>query len=155
MSLVTVNPSFEKMYNFISIFETLCRATFSNSALVKITLAGNCSHDGPRWILYQFLFNQNDRLSIQMFLNVFVPWVQQTINNIFQMMVGIHQTTNHYSMMTSSNGTIFRVTCHLCGEFTGLSLMFFHLHLNKWLSKQSWGWWFETLLRPLWRHCNA
>ena len=23
------------------------------------------------------------------------------------------------------------------------------------LSKQSWGWWFETLCRPLWRHCNA
>ena len=22
------------------------------------------------------------------------------------------------------------------------------------LSKQSWGWWFETLSRPLWRHCN-
>ena len=27
--------------------------------------------------------------------------------------------------------------------------------LNKWLSKQSWGWWFETPLRPLWRHCNV
>ena len=24
-----------------------------------------------------------------------------------------------FSMMTSSNGNIFRVTCHLCGEFTG------------------------------------
>ena len=22
------------------------------------------------------------------------------------------------------------------------------------LSKQSWGWWFETPSRPLWRHCN-
>ena len=28
------------------------------------------------------------------------------------------------------------------------------LHLNKRLSKQSWGWWFETPLCPLWRHCN-
>ena len=33
--------------------------------------------------------------------------------------------------------------------------IFFDLHLNKRLSKQSWGWWFETLSRPLWRHCNA
>ena len=33
--------------------------------------------------------------------------------------------------------------------------VFFDLRLNKRLSKQSWGWWFETLLRPLWRHCNA
>ena len=32
--------------------------------------------------------------------------------------------------------------------------VFFDLRLNKRLSKQSWGWWFETLLRPLWRHRN-
>ena len=32
--------------------------------------------------------------------------------------------------------------------------VFFHLCLDKRLSKQSWGWWFETPLRPLWRHCN-
>ena len=31
---------------------------------------------------------------------------------------------------------------------------FFHLRLNKRLSKQSWGWWFETPSRPLWRHYN-
>ena len=31
--------------------------------------------------------------------------------------------------------------------------VFFYLHLNKRLSKQSWGWWFETLSRLLWRHC--
>ena len=28
--------------------------------------------------------------------------------------------------------------------------VFFDLRLNKRLSKQSWGWWFETLSRPLW-----
>ena len=33
--------------------------------------------------------------------------------------------------------------------------VFFDLRLNKWLSNQSWGWWFETLSRPLWRHCNV
>ena len=26
--------------------------------------------------------------------------------------------------------------------------------LNKRLSNQTWGWWFEKLSRPLWRHCN-
>ena len=30
--------------------------------------------------------------------------------------------------------------------------VFFDLRLNKRLSKQSWGWWFETLSRPFWRH---
>ena len=31
---------------------------------------------------------------------------------------------------------------------------FFDLHMNKRLSKQSWGWWFETPSRSLCRHCN-
>ena len=31
---------------------------------------------------------------------------------------------------------------------------YFDLRLNKGLGKQSWGWWFETLPRPLWRHSN-
>ena len=70
-------------------------------------------------------------------------------------------------MMTPSNGNIFRVTGHLCGEFTGPGEfptqrpvtrsfeVFFDLRLNKRLRKQSWGWWFETTSRPLWRQCNA
>ena len=32
--------------------------------------------------------------------------------------------------------------------------VFIDLRLNIRLSKQSWGWWFETLSRPLWRHSN-
>ena len=70
-------------------------------------------------------------------------------------------------MMTSSNGNIFRVTGHLCGEFTGHRWIprtkagtrnfdiFFDLRPNKWLNKQSWGWWFVTPPWPLWRHCNG
>ena len=33
--------------------------------------------------------------------------------------------------------------------------IFFDLRLNKPLSKQSRGWWFETPCRSLWRHCNG
>ena len=33
--------------------------------------------------------------------------------------------------------------------------VFFDLRLNKRLRKQSWGWWFETLPCPLWRHSNG
>ena len=67
-------------------------------------------------------------------------------------------------MMTSSNGNIFRVTSHLCGvpgEFptqrtvTRSSDVYFDLRPNKRLSKHSWGWWFETSSRPLWRHHNV
>ena len=62
-------------------------------------------------------------------------------------------------MMTSPNGNIFRVTGPLCGEFIGhrwISLTkASDLRLNKRFSKQSWGWWFEMSLCPLWRHCNV
>ena len=72
-----------------------------------------------------------------------------------------------FGMMTSSNGNIFRVTGPLCGEFTGPGEyptqrpvtrsidVFFDLRLNKRLSKQPRGWWFETLSCPLWRQFNA
>ena len=33
--------------------------------------------------------------------------------------------------------------------------VYFDLRLNKRLSKQSRGWWFDALSRPLWRHSNA
>ena len=33
--------------------------------------------------------------------------------------------------------------------------VFFDLRLKKWLSKQSWGWWFETPPCSLWHQCNA
>ena len=33
--------------------------------------------------------------------------------------------------------------------------VFFDLRPNKRFRKQSWGWWFETPSRPLWRHFNA
>ena len=64
-------------------------------------------------------------------------------------------------MMTSSNGNIFRVTVHLCGnspvsgEFptqrpvTQKFDVFFDLRLEGRLSKHSWGWWLET---PAWSH---
>ena len=32
--------------------------------------------------------------------------------------------------------------------------VFFDLRLNERLSKQTWGWWFETPTRPSWRHGN-
>ena len=34
-------------------------------------------------------------------------------------------------------------------------VFFFYLGQIKRLSNQSWGWWFETPSRSLWRHCNA
>ena len=61
-------------------------------------------------------------------------------------------------------GRAFRITGHLWGESTSgfpsqrpvtqSVCVFVDLRLNKRLSKQWWGWWFETPSRPLCRHCN-
>ena len=52
--------------------------------------------------LRHFNVKVSDRWVIKFDLRVFVAW-----------------GGDHLSMMTSSNGNIFRVTGHLCGEFTG------------------------------------
>ena len=69
--------------------------------------------------------------------------------------------------MTSSNGSIYRVTGPLCGnspatgEFpsqrpvTRSFAVFFDLRLNKELSTQSICRWFKTPSRSLWRQCNV
>ena len=62
---------------------------------------------------------------------------------------------------------IFSASLALCagnspviGEFPSQSPVtrsfdvFYDLSMNKRLSIQSWGWWFETPSRSLWRHCN-
>ena len=61
--------------------------------------------------------------------NAYIGPRQCLINNASQPAMGI-------GMMTSSNGNIFRVTGHLCGEFTG-------------------PWWFETPPWSLWRQRNG
>ena len=69
-------------------------------------------------------------------------------------------------VVTSSNGNIFRITGPLWVEFTGHRWIpptkasdaeldvFFIVHLNKRLNKQSRRRWFGTPSRSLWRHCN-
>ena len=59
--------------------------------------------------------------------------------------------------MTSSYGNIFRETAICAGNSPGTRSfdVFFDLRLYKRLSKQSWGWWFETLSSPLCRHPNG
>ena len=81
-----------------------------------------------------------------------------------------HEVTISYvwvgNIMTSSNGNISALLA-LCagnspvtGEFPTQSPVtrsfdiFLDLRLYKLLSKQWWGWWFETPLCSLWRHCN-
>ena len=107
------------------------------------------------------------------YIGDFMVYQHRAPSTLAQVMVCCLLTMSHYlnnvdfPMMTSSNGNIFHVTGHLCGEFTSRRWIprtkasdaglwyFYDLRLNERLSKQLWGWWFEMLSRPLWCHCNA
>ena len=64
-------------------------------------------------------------------------------------------------MMTSTFSALLAICAGNPGEFptqrpvTRSFDVYFDLRPNKRLSKQSWGWWFETQSRPLWRHRNV
>ena len=86
------------------------------------------------------LVNQSD---VKMF-RLFSSYISQFISKVFLW---------NFSMMTSPNWNIFRVTDHLCGEFTGPGefpsqrpvTRRFDVSFDIRLGKQSWGWWLETL----------
>ena len=91
------------------------------------------------------------------------PWSQIFYHRLNSLSV----VASHVRNVTSSNENFFRVTGPLCGEYTGHRGEFptqrpvtwsfdvlFDIRLNKWMNKQSWGWWSETPSCSLWRHCN-
>ena len=67
-----------------------------------------------------------------------------------------HQMETFCALLAICAG-ISPVTCEFPAQrpVTQSFDVFIDLRLNKRLSKQWWGWWFETLSRPLWRHCNV
>ena len=97
--------------------------------------------------------------------------IQWTINHLcFGHYLGIEQATSHYLIQwwPCHRMETFSALLAICagnspvpGEFpaqrpvTRSFDVFFDLHPNKRLSKQSRGWWFETPSCPLWCHRNA
>ena len=84
--------------------------------------------------------------------------------NLFKNELGYCAWSNWFfhqlHMMMSSKETFSALLalCAVPGDFplpvTRSFDVFFDLRPNKRLSNQWWGWWFETLSSPLWRHCN-
>ena len=75
--------------------------------------------------------------------------------------------TGRWTMMTSSNGNILRVTGPLCGKFTGHKFpaqrpgdaelwcfLWSTPWINGWVNNRAWGWCFGTPSRSLLRHCD-
>ena len=83
-------------------------------------------------------------------------WHGYTPSNSAMLSWWRHQIETFYALMPICAGN-----SPVSGEFpaqrpvTRSFDVFFDLRLNKRLSKQSWGWWFETLPRPLWPHNNV
>ena len=104
-------------------------------------------------ICFRVLFHRLGGVNAIYVLSVKQPWQVEKIQ---------HMNTWWRHQME----TFFRVTGPLCGEFTGPGEfptqrpvtrscdVFFDLRLNKRLSKEPWGWWFETLSWSLCRQCN-
>ena len=92
------------------------------------------------------------------FCNELLPWMM--INLYCEVTTGMarwrHQMEAFSSLLALCVGN-----SPVTGEFpsqrpvTRSFDVFFDLRLNKALSKQSWGWWFETPPYLLWRHCNV
>ena len=108
------------------------------------------------WVLIQLCFRQSGKndccvscIGLYRVNKNIPPWL----------LIGINRCT-----MTSSNRNICRFTA-ICvgnspvtGEFPTQRRsfdVFFDLRLNRQLSKQSPGWWFETPSRLLWRHSHG
>ena len=97
--------------------------------------------------LHQPILNPQCSYQI-MELNISIMAFFNSIKLLHNTNMVLHNSIYGSHMMTSSNGNIFRVTGPLCGEFTGPGEfpaqrpvtrsfdVFFHLRLNKRLSKQ-------------------
>ena len=155
-----------------------------NSACWRLTTSLSLSCDSARFLdsilVTSSIFTSKRRsklphsLQTLKYLDINVSLTFETQTELFVVVI-LKQNSNYtikvvmnFLMMTSSNGNISRITGPLCGEFTGhrwipltqrpVTRSFdvsFDLRLNKRLSKQWWGWWFETPSWSLWRHCNV
>ena len=111
-----------------------------------------------QWMSYNmynyssYSYNMRNNISTT---SVFLPQVTWAQSHLMR------EHVTHVIMMTSSNGNIFRVTGLCVGihrsrwiPHTKASDAELWCFLNKRLSKQPWGWWFEPPSWSLWRHRN-
>ena len=87
------------------------------------------------------------------------PWLTSKIH-VSQQRRGFITWWRHQMETFSALMALCERNSPVTGEFPSQRLVtrsfdvFFDLCMDKRLSTQSWGWWFETPSCPLWRHCN-
>ena len=91
-----------------------------------------------------------DQTNYYHFHNIdFISFDKQERINIWS-----HDQFIHYSLHVDIIGSYFHFKFPSQRPVTRSFDVFIDLRMNKWLSEQSWGWWFEMPSRSLWRHCN-
>ena len=92
-----------------------------------------------------------------MWMNVLYLWYQRQLLTRFMSITWWRHQIETFSALLAICAGIHRspVNSPHKGQWHGALIFFFDLSPNKRLSKQSWGWWFETPSRPLWRHRYA
>ena len=128
--------------------QSVLKAAISHDKKIYSTIYNECNYLSMLWLKLNHVSNKDPRSKFnQCWSRVLCYWGVPSIAHGLAL-----------CMMTSSNGNIFRVAG--TGEFptqrpvTRSFDVYFDLRPNKRLSKKSWGWWFETQSRPLWRHLN-
>ena len=117
--------------------------------------------------IFQFVYrnNSNSQRIVLSFQDSTNNWVlivkicQQTL--LFYLLGNIYRTRGCHCLSALIDTwwrhqmETFSALLALCvGQWRGALMFSLICTLNKRFSKQSWGWWFETPSRPLWRHCN-
>ena len=100
-----------------------------------------------------------------MWINVGLLLIRNLGTNFSEILIGVKTFSFKKMHLKMSSGkwrpfclglnvltTIWKLILAVITEFTSSDRWIPHTRLNKRLSKQRWGWWFETPLRPLWRH---
>ena len=105
--------------------------------------------------------NDRDKTYIRVLPHKIRPKPRPHTRSYEDLFVGILSWWRHQMETFSALLALYAGNSPVPGEFpaqrpvTRSFDVFFDLRLNKRLSKQSWGWWFERLSRPLWRHRNV
>ena len=139
-----------------------------NSVKTKFTIivARYCSDEGLFWCLFpSLLHNSGDKHQNHCYEKTCKPQAKSQTTHLevgpSTCPVVSQYTWWHHQMETFSALLAFCAgNSPVTGEFpaqrpvTRSLKVFFDLHPNKRLSKQSWGWWSETPSSSLWRHRN-
>ena len=143
-------------------------------SLTKFSRAFSCTKIFGFWINYHWNMLQGAELIISQ--HWFKRWCHQAINQTsgaklpYSNMMSLDLDGLNRCCCIVKNSGMWQLqwksghfetaNSPVTGEFPAQrpvmrSFRFFYLRLKQRLGKQSWGWWFETPSRSLWRHCNG